>query len=201
MPSNGLTPPEGYVSRKELARELGCSHTAVCDAIKAGTIPQSVILTQGKHSFLNREQAIAAWATNRPFSGRGNYNPKLHERLVKDANPAANIGAIQDDKVAANKARTGTAIIDYKLKALQLQKEEGALVDRDSVNRALFAAGDEIKQAVLALPARIVDEIIALQGDRHKIIRLMEDNLIQVLLKLSDAAQQINQVMNNGKNK
>ena len=198
MPRNGVTPPEGYVSRTQLGKELKCTHTAVCNAIKSGIIPESAIIQVGKHSFLHREQAKKAWALNGAFAGRGNYNAELHDRLAKDAGLPA---VATETKVTSVRLKEGIAMMDYKLKEIHLKKEQGAVVDRESVDRALFAAGDEIKQALLAMPARIVDELIAMRGDRHGAINLMEDNIRQILMKLADAKQQINQVMNNDKRK
>jgi len=193
MGKNGVTAPEGYITRADLARKLGCSRTAVINAIKEGKIPEAIILQQGKHSFLHEEKAIKFWQDS-GFSGRGNYNPNLHKRLAQTVNVD---DAQIKSKIAAGSARDATALLDFKMKSLEYKKMLGELVERDKVDKALFAIGDEIKSAFLAMPGRVVDELIAMQGNRHGIILRLESEIREVLLKITDAPARINQVMNN----
>jgi hypothetical protein len=88
-------------------------------------------------------------------------------------------------KAAKAEAERYAAI--YKAKILQLAYKEkrGQMVPMSKVNTVLFSYGQEIRVALEGISARVIDKIRATET-RHEAIRVMDDEIFEMLTMLSD---------------
>lgn len=77
------------------------------------------------------------------------------------------------------------AIIDAALAKKKLEEMEDILVRREHVEKALFAFGRELKKALMGLPARVIDEILA-APNKVEALNIINEELTDVLGKFSN---------------
>jgi phage terminase Nu1 subunit (DNA packaging protein) len=95
-------------------------------------------------------------------------NQEIQEKLTFDE-------ALRREKVA--KARTAE---------LELAEKEGSLISKTSVYNSLFDIGKQIRDALLSVPERVTDDIIANVSNRTKVRNLIYDAIAVELEKLSE---------------
>ena len=76
-------------------------------------------------------------------------------------------------------------IAKARIADLELQEKEGSLVSREAVNDQLFAAGKELRDALLTIPDRITDIIMA-EENRTIVYNTIYDAIAGELQKLAD---------------
>jgi hypothetical protein len=62
----------------------------------------------------------------------------------------------------------------------------GALVQKTKVEQQLFSAGKEIREALLVIPDRITDEVIAAVDNRATVFNIIYNAIAAELEKLAD---------------
>ncbi len=72
------------------------------------------------------------------------------------------------------------------MKELELAEKLGSLVKKDTVYSQLFTFTRELRDALLAIPDRISDEVIAVTDSRNRVHTTIYDAIAEVLLKLSE---------------
>jgi hypothetical protein len=77
------------------------------------------------------------------------------------------------------------AQVKLQLDAIELKKKRGELVDKRQVYTALFEAGQTIKNQVLGVPDRILDEMLA-ASSRNEAHTILYKALVQALEALAD---------------
>ena len=75
---------------------------------------------------------------------------------------------------------------------IEIQKQKEILVEKARVYDQLFAFGNELRNALLSIPDRITDNVIAANGNRTKTHTLIYDAIATELEKLSDMNNRIN---------
>lgn len=75
--------------------------------------------------------------------------------------------------------------LKIKKAQIELKELEGTLVPKKQVYDAFFTFGQEMRQAILAIPDRIIDEIMA-TPERAVAHNILTDALMQALSALSD---------------
>lgn len=178
------------ISILQFAKLMGlASRSTVYDAINSGKLHDSVKQVKGKWVVIDVEAAKAEWAQHyRPDDGRG--SPKLRAKLKKAAGKAADQD--QPDTEPEKGQTPSKAVSEQKLAALKVRQAEielaakvGKLVDREKINKAMFAAGQEIREAFLALPDRVVDDILA-ASDRNEAHTILFEAIALTLERMGD---------------
>lgn len=144
---------------------MGCSDTAVHKAIKSGKIVKGVILKDGKRQIIF-EVAQAEWQAT--FSTSRVQNPKLAEKVLGEssASPVPQPESIQAVQSKA-KAQQVESFFKAKLKQLEYEKEIKKVVDKDKVYKVLYGMGKEIRKALMAIPDRVIDDVLAAPTRQH----------------------------------
>jgi hypothetical protein len=193
---------------REYARTLGISDTSVHKAINAGYITESSWVLDAKgRKLIIASRANAEW--------KENYNPtrsqltKAGKSFTFDveqpsappeseppAQPSAPPqqrsapppmeeigGAVGDMSVAKLKQ------ISEKLKIakaqIELKELQGTLVPKKEVYDAFFTFGQEMRQTLMAIPDRIIDEILA-TPERALAHNILTDAIVKALASLSE---------------
>ncbi len=76
-----------------------------------------------------------------------------------------------------------------ELKELELAEKLRTLVNRDTVYSQLFTFTRELRDALLAIPDRITDEVIAVADNRTRVHTTIYDAIAEVLQKLSETKE------------
>ena len=69
---------------------------------------------------------------------------------------------------------------------LELKEKEGSLISKQKIDEQLFAFGKELRDALLAVPDRITDEVIAAVENRTKVNNIIYNAIAGALEKLAD---------------
>lgn len=183
------------ISIREYARRRGCSDVAVGHAIRKGKIQKGVAYKpNGKIAGIHPDIADKEWGENR----RPSY--KRNEQLAQQLDRAAGTPTVEggappppadtDKKgfVTRAEADRAKAIFDAKIRELSYKEKLGQLVDKQKTYRMLFTAGQELSSNILAIPARVTDEMRALE-DRNQAEALLYSALADVLEKLGEIMQ------------
>lgn len=170
------------------ARRLGISKVSVHDAIKTGRLVKGYDPVTKKiiPDIADKEWGLAA---------KQRSEKQLRERALTqaDIDQFANVPVYDivitpaDDLAEADRKRT---IIKAQQDLLALKKEAGELVNREEMYREMFEFGKEIRTALQAIPARVVDRLINM--DRMAATKLLTEEINQVLEKLSESDEEGN---------
>lgn len=153
----------------EFARMFDLSPSQVYRATKAGFFASCSYVdeTTGK-VWLYPTAAKSHWDKNRDHEKAANLtkaakatNSRPRQKKEYAKPPAAAVGAQEPmgDSMAELKRKS----LQLKLQsdALDLQKKRGILVDKSKVYAELFEVGKEIRLALLTIPDRVVDAMLA----------------------------------------
>lgn len=163
------------ISIREYARRIGVSETAVRKAIKKGKIlrgydpsDKKIIPTLADKEYGSLSSVDAAQSSiSLPKEGIGKVS------LNKDM-PYAEI-------------RKAKELVQTKLLALELQREEGKLVNKEAVYKELFDFGRTIRTSLLQIPDRCIDDILR-APNRHEGYNILLNAITEVLTQLSDTS-------------
>jgi hypothetical protein len=171
-----------WVSLREYARRKGVSDTAVRKAIKSGKISKA-LKTNAKNGrpLVNPDVADSEWSAN--------HNP-AHERVTRSGSSAfkdhadtSNASAdVASGSVLGNAGKGGEAtfaaakrakaVYDAQLARLDYETRAGKLVPKADVYKALYSAGQELRTSLMAIPDRVVDEMLSApsRNDAHQML-------------------------------
>lgn len=99
------------------------------------------------------------------------------------------IGAQKDgggDKMSFAEAQRRKEVAKAKTAELEFLEKEGSLISKAVVQDQLFTAGKELRDALLAVPDRVTDEILAAGGNRTKVNNIIYDAIAGELERLAD---------------
>lgn len=187
------------ISIREYARRIGCSDVAVGHAIKKGQIVKGVVRKpNGKPRGIIPEIADKEWGENRRPTYKRNEKLERHLEATEagvdpqapdaQAAPPLDDGGPKKSVTTMAEANRAKAILDAKIKELDYKERLGQLVDKGKVYRALFAAGHQLRAAVMAVPDRVIDDIRA-EPDRNKAHALLFTALSEALESMTEIQQ------------
>jgi hypothetical protein len=172
------------VSVREFARQIGCSDVAVHKAIKAGKIVHGYVRVAKNKYKINPEVAATEWGKH--FNPNYERSPNIREKIGANPPPPPS----QDiDKPSGTRSlaevKRLNAEVKLQLDAIELKRKKGELVDKRAVYAALYEAGQTIKNQVLGVADRTIDEILAApsRNDAHTILLKA---LVEALETLAD---------------
>lgn len=188
----------GHITVSEFARRLGLSsRSTVASAIATGKLLKSVKKIKGVWMIVDEELAMQEWALHYKVDD-ARANPKLRAKMKRAREQAVKEGVYirppEDDieigpgtvdgrslklsKSAKEGVRPKSvsdailASIKAEQAELELEEKRGSLVKREEIDRALFAAGQEIRESFLTIPDRVIDNILACdtRAEAHAIL-------------------------------
>jgi hypothetical protein len=182
------------VSIREFARRMGVRDTSVHKAIKSGKIINGLHVGDDGSKAIIFEIAKSEWAFNRDpsYAARSEV---LGQTLgvpvapVPPAPPAPPAPAPQQDAdTSLAAAKRAQAVLKVQQMKMDLERSRGALVDKQQVYTALFEAGTLVRTSVLAVPDRVIDDIMA-QKTRGAAFQILYDALVEALSSVADATK------------
>jgi hypothetical protein len=182
---------EGTISIREYARRRGCSDTAVHKAIRSGKIVDGVQRDQDGRPWIVPEIADTEWKASREIgtSKSAAIDQKIGATTTKTTAPVTKPTTEQSNPDGGLvqqmiKAKVVRATADAQTAQLNYKKKAGILVEKDKVYAALFSAGREIRSAMMNIPDRYIDEIVAAQ-DRNKAHTILTQAIAEALESVS----------------
>lgn len=156
------------------------SHKAVLEAIRSGRLPSAHKV--GNQWELDPDATDREWARNTNVNHHRSKAPRVVEQV-----PAGDLPNINESKAEREYYLAKLAELDYLQRAAQL-------VSADEVKVTWFSHARRVRDAILNVPIRIVDEIRAIAGElneqqRHEILLCLQRELVQALEELADADQ------------
>jgi hypothetical protein len=189
--------PEGYCTRGQLARLLGVTPPRVSQAITEGKIENSAIKEFKGKTYLVKQIAMQQWSD--AYTGKGPTKASLSTTLGDRDNffapielPENNSEESSDRKLAVNRSRDNEIIYKSKLIEIKYNEAIGLLVNRQTVDRALFEFAREMRDKFGQLPARTIDYILAAKT-RHEAVEILTVAIGQVLQDLAEIPNRLNQ--------
>jgi len=150
MGRKGLT----RISQRQYANYLGISNEAVSKAVKEGRI---------KKGWDRQAEMIIVEHADREFGllhKKTNVAPLLNNPGEDEEN--AKPGTLQlSGNSSYGEAKRVKEILHAQLVALDLKERKGELVNKDEVHKQLYAFGQQLRIALLAIPDRIIDNVLA----------------------------------------
>lgn len=187
--------PKGWVKISDFEKLTGISAKTVAAAIKRCYIPANFADIVGVSAtspyYLNPQQAAVCWY--KVLKAAHPAQRKVRESLagyiktfdVSVIEPATKEKLADNPKITYEQAQLQEKIAKARIAELELQEKEGSLVLRDRVNEQLFSAGKELRDALLTIPDRITDLIMA-ADNRTMVHNTIYDAIAEELQKLAD---------------
>jgi len=186
---------------EEYAKTLMVSPQAVSKAIDNGRIPPSAVRIeksisrgggrQNKNIWINTKTANIAWVnTENASQGRRPEEAIARvEELRKELgveSGAFSVSQPTDNPITLHEAQRRERAAKAEMAELELLKTQGSLVQKDVVYKQLFEAGQQLRDAIMAVPGRITSEIIAAGGNQTQIREIITEALATSLEGLAD---------------
>lgn len=211
---NRKTAPKGWVRITEFETLTGLNTRTVTLAISRGNIPAECWqrIGGGKTSplYINPQPAALHWYNN--INASHHLTRPLREQLaayISSFNPAAVAPSpevstaekiVPDEKEKKGKKGKATTadnmtfaeaqrrkeVAKALTAELELKEKEGSLISKQKIDEQLFAFGKELRDALLAVPDRITDEVIAAVENRTKVNNIIYNAIAGALEKLAD---------------
>lgn len=152
---------------KRRLRDGGCINAA------------GMIISEKADVFLDSELNKAKARNQQPIRYSDNEVPPP-EQEKPNANPCPTCGC----SVSESDARAIKLLAEAQRQEIALKKEQGLVLDANAVRRAAFDRGRKFRDAIMALPARIGDELASITSPFDLKLRLSKE-LEQALLEES----------------
>jgi hypothetical protein len=180
------------VTVKEYAQHVGITRQGVEKAIANGRIPGKAISYEkinGKTvTLINKSVADTYWVRN---ANQAYGTPAAREAVerIKSELGIPDIVAETDnyENISYPEAKRREKIEKAEIARLEVLKLKGIMIDRDVTNKQLFESGQMVRDAIMAVPDRIIADIISANGNQTQIRKIMTESLASALEMLSDA--------------
>lgn len=184
--------PKGWVKISDFKQLTGISSNTIFDAIKQEKISvksaDRVGVAATSPYYLNPEKSAIEWSNN--INPDHPLSRPIHEKLTKYIStfkPAAKgetktnkkVRSITESKRIERDAKASMAVLEF-------EEKQGILIRKEVVDSELFAAGREIRDALMAVPSRIIDMVNAESGNRNKQLNIICNAIADELEKLYD---------------
>jgi hypothetical protein len=170
------------ISIREFGRRVECSDTAVRKAIKEGIIVNGVHTKDNGQPAISFEIALAEWSArgggeqklNSGIENKSSYIPKNKiQMVVKNSNQQSQqTGTGTTTREEANRQK---AILTAELLKIELAEKKGTLVNKAHVYKSLYEMGQVIRDSMLAIPDRIIDNLLSVgnesRNDAHALLQ------------------------------
>lgn len=175
---------ETAISIRKFSRDLKVSDTAVRKAIKADKIVKGVQRDEaGNPTGIFPVIALKEWKENsNPNTFRAGKNAVDEKEDLPEPPPK------KEDETSLAQINRAKAFVELKLKKLELEKKQGTLVEVEKVYQQLFNAGKEISGAILVVPDRVIDNILACSNrtDAHALLYKELEGALEKMARLPE---------------
>lgn len=179
--------PKGWVKISEYEKLIGISRKTISDAIRDGRIPAAYVVKVREEGtpvayYIDPNNAAEAWLT------KVNANRSLSKPIYTALSQFLGKGKKDVEvstKMTLADAQLMERIAKARLAQLDCKQREKELVERAEVESSLFALAKELRDALLSIPDRIIDNIMAAET-RTQGHRIMYDAIADELDRLSD---------------
>ena len=162
------------MSPREYAKSRGISRTAVMKYIHSGVLNISVWKNkQGHYRILPGAADEERRDSRHPSYGHAAANGKK-------SNGSNDHRVDPSDRGSLAELKRRKEMINIQKGVIELKKLQGTLVDRADVNKLLFEFGKMIRERLLAIPDRVVDDLLAsdTRAEAHRFLyAALEDEL------------------------
>lgn len=189
------------ISQREFGRRLGVTETTIRKAVSSGWIVEGRTLRDNGRPAILYEKALQEWNTSpagihaaknqgKSISGyvpkKQRTSPGTEEQHTASEKLKA---PLYDPEAAAAKKKIieykqNSGHIDMQRRAIELQRLMGKLIDKEQAYNILFEFGKGLRENLLALPNRSVDEIRT-APDRHSAVMIYEAAINEALRALT----------------
>ena len=196
--------PAQWLICEDYAKTLGVTGFAIRRAIDSGRIPPSAVSRTsiggrgGKNgrTLINKTEADPAWALS--HNPAHFHSPEVlgaverikaeMERNGEYVPPPLEPTQTQDDKghISLAEANRREKVAKAHSAQLDFLEKKGLLVRKETVNKQLFEAGQQLSEAILSVPGRIRKRVAKAGGDEFEIERIILDELTQALEGLEE---------------
>ncbi|MDL2289946.1 hypothetical protein LJB95_00895 [Paludibacteraceae bacterium OttesenSCG-928-F17] len=186
--------PKGWICISEFEKLISISSKTITAAIKKGSIPKEYVDRIGKTAtapyYLEPQKSALNWYSS--LNAKHPLSKKIRDILGKYVETFAPDAIDKEEAVSAlggmtlGEAQRREQIAKAKIAELRVQEMEGSLVDKEKIDEQLFNAGKELREALLAIPNRITDQVIAACDNRTEVLNIMYDAISSELERLSD---------------
>lgn len=198
--------PKGWLKISEFEKLTGLSNKTITAAIKRGAIPDVYVARIGTAAtapyYLDPKKSAIEWYTK--ININHSLSRPLREALaqyITTFNPSF-VNSPQSDKetkqapapsgvMTMADAQLKERIAKAQIAELELKEKDGTLVSKELVDSELFAAAQEIRNSLLAIPDRIIDQVIAEASSRNKAYNVLYEAIAAELEKLADIGARI----------
>jgi hypothetical protein len=165
------------VSIRQFARELEVNDRLIRKAIEAGSIKNAIHYKGDRISGINKYHASWEWLNNSPSS---ESFKKLHlvQRLedfaaeweaskpdsnAKETKPAAQPKQPETDLegLSGSEIRERQELLKMEKLQLEVDEKKGLLIEASKVSESMYNFGSQVKAQILAVPDRIIDDLLA----------------------------------------
>lgn len=169
---------ETPVSAREFASMVGLSSTSVGKAIKSGSISKGVAKDpQGNTIGIYPSIASAEWG--KPFLDH--IEPPESD---SDSEDVIDFAQGIPDNTSKSEADRMIAVFKAKKARLEYMQTEGDLIDKGLVYSRLYDFAGIVRDALMNVPDRIIDDVLAADG-RNKAIIILGNEIASALTALS----------------
>ena len=179
------------VTVKEYAQHVGITRQSVEKAIVSGRIPGKAISYEkinGKTvTLIDRPVADTYWVRN---ANQAYGTPAAREAVerIKSELGIPDIVAETDnyENISYPEAKRREKIAKAEIARLEVLKLKGIMIDRDVTNKQLFESGQMVRDAIMAVPDRIIADIVSANGNQALIQKIITEALESALECLND---------------
>jgi hypothetical protein len=172
------------VSIAAYARELEVSPRLIRKAIDEKKIVKAIHYKGERICGINKYQASWEWLENSP--GANSFNKKhLVERLeglAEHGKPEqaelkskkSNIETSDLESLTSSELRKKQEILKIEKLELELREKKGFLVEASKVSESMYNFGSQIKASIMAVPDRIIDDLMASENRAEAYLKLQK---------------------------
>lgn len=170
------------LSLRKYAESIGVSHTAVAKALKAGYIAKGYDPETKK---IIVDLANTEWGNEIKEKNKSKTNVPAKDVPFDESNLTDQDYESLDEGLSFSEARRRKEIYNAEIARVEALRVQKLYVEKQSVYNALFAFGAVVRNRLLAIPDRHVDNIMAAKNrfDAHNILTTA---IYEALVELSD---------------
>lgn len=178
------------ISLREFGRRLKVNEKSVRKAIEKKAIINGVEYGDNGRPRIVYEIALREWEAHVSLEGR---DPKIdftaakketHVRREQNEEPPVAEAGLERAATNTQKINHARSKVRLEMDVMELRKKKNELVEREKMNREFFEAGKIIREALLTIPDRVIDDIRA-EEDRNVAHTMLYKEIEAALEKLS----------------
>lgn len=170
------------ISIPDFAKLVGVSRQAIYKAIREGRISDG--LTEDRKRLI-KDVAMVEYRGNTDPSKQGRLKQEAHDKQSAYKPSASDTQPPAPTTADFNTAKKHDMVYRAKIRELEYKEKLGKLVDKDAVYRELFNAGKELRTALMAIPDRCIDDVLACMS-RNEAHSFLYKAISEALEMLSD---------------